>query len=222
MALGRLPKIPAVWMMTRYDFEPDEWGDRVLPDHKTIGRLAAQYLLSKGHEHLVFLAAGSPLTAPAIADRWAAFHAAANDRAASVRMISTSTNSHIDVGFEADVERGAQQLLDMSPRPTGVFVSTDRITRVLHRALSSRGVKIGQDLQIVSCDNEAELLADLYPRPLSVDLHKREIARQAVERLLWRMRNGVESPQVTISVAPGLADLSGPAPEDGRFVPAQL
>jgi DNA-binding LacI/PurR family transcriptional regulator len=205
---GRLSSTPAVWMMTRYDFEPDEWGDRVQPNHKMIGRLAAHYLLKHGHEHLAFFAAGSPQTAPAIADRWTAFHAAATDLAGSVRMVSTSHDSHIDVGFEKEVERAADELISMNHRPTGVFVSTDRIARVMHRALINRGIRINKDMEIISCDNEAELLADLSPRPVSVDLHKREIARQAVERLLWRIRHGVESPQVLMEVTPSLPELS--------------
>jgi DNA-binding LacI/PurR family transcriptional regulator len=203
-----LTSIPAVWMMTRYDFEPDEWGDRIQPNHKMIGRLAAHYLLRRGHENLAFFAAGSPLTAPAIADRWVAFHAAAQDRAGSVRMVSTSQSSHIDVGFEKEVERGAEELVLMNPRPSGVFVSTDRIARVMHRALVNRGMRINVDMQIVSCDNEAELLADLSPRPASVDLHKQEIARQAVDRLLWRMRHGVEASQVLMEVSPFLEELA--------------
>jgi DNA-binding LacI/PurR family transcriptional regulator len=205
----RLTSIPAVWMMTRYDFQPDEWGDRVQPNHKTIGRLAAQYLLKQGHEHLAFFAAGSPLTAPAIADRWVAFHAAADNHAGSCRMVSTAQRSHIDVGFEQEAERGADELATMSPRPTGLFTSTDRIARVMHRALTNRGIHIGKDMEIVSCDNEAELLADLAPRPVSVDLHKQEIARQAVDRLLWRMRHGVEAPQVLMEVTPSLPELIG-------------
>lgn len=220
----RISHIPAVWMMTRYDFEPDSWGDRVQPDHKAIGRLAARYLLERGHQHLAFVGAGSHLAAPAVADRWGAFYAVASGRAVSVRMVTTTVPTHIDVNFEHDVDQAARQIAETTPLPTGLFVSTDRITRVLHRALLRHGIRTGHDVQIVSCDNEPELLSELTPMPASIDLNKKEIARQAVERLLWRMRHGLESPQVVTAVTPWLAGVSdtnhdaaaGDGQHDGR------
>jgi DNA-binding LacI/PurR family transcriptional regulator len=206
-------RIPAVWMMTRNDFEPDLWGDRVQPDHKSIGRLAARYLLEHEHQHLAFVGAGSHMAAPAVADRWGAFYAVANTRAQSVRMITTSVGTVFSPEFQENVYAAARQIAELNPRPTGLFVAADRITRVLHRALEQFGVRVGQDVDIVSCDNEPEILAELRPSPPSIDLNRDEIARQAVERLLWRMRNGVESPQVVTSVRPALAGFAEPGAE---------
>lgn len=208
-----LRRIPAVWMMTRYDFEPDLWGDRVQPDHKSIGRLAARYLLEHGHQHLAFVGAGSHMAAPAVADRWGAFYAVANTRASSVRMITASLSQEFNPAFKHEVDEAAKQIAELRPRPTGLFVAADRITRVLYRALEHHGLRVGHDVDIVSCDNEPEMLAELRPAPPSIDLNRNEIARQAVERLLWRMRNGVDSPQVVTAVRPALAGFAEPGLE---------
>src|SRR5438045_80477 len=45
--MPRLLRTPAVWMMTRSDLDPDPWGDRVLPNSKAIGALAARFLLDR-------------------------------------------------------------------------------------------------------------------------------------------------------------------------------
>jgi hypothetical protein len=66
-------------------------------------------------------------------------------------------------------------------------------------------VRIGTDIQIISCDNEAEMLSLMDPPPESIDLNRKAVARLAVERLLWRMKNGPAAPSVVITVSPALA-----------------
>jgi hypothetical protein len=46
----------------------------------------------------------------------------------------------------------------------------------------------------------------MRPSPASIDLHRQTIARLAVERLFWRMRNGMASPSVVITVSPTLGN----------------
>jgi hypothetical protein len=56
----------------------------------------------------------------------------------------------------------------------------------------------------VSCDNARDLLTLMHPRPPSIDINTQTIARLAVERLFWRMKNGLSSPSVTVTVSPTL------------------
>ena len=106
--------------------------------------------------------------------------------------------------LDAEGERLVEQWFNASPRPTGVFVPVDRVTLYVHRHMERRGINIGKDVEIVSCDNERELLSLMRPAPASIDLNRQTIARLAVERLLWRMKNGVSSPRVVITVTPTL------------------
>lgn len=89
------------------------------------------------------------------------------------------------------------------PRGTGLFVSTDREAAMLYPLLAACGVTPGKDILVVSCDNESPTLAPLFPRPASVDILAREIGRQAVARLLYRIDHRNEPP-VIVQLPPKL------------------
>ncbi len=191
----RLKRIPAVWPMSRSNPGMDAWGDRVRPDHQEIGQLAARVLEEKGHAHLGFM--NPEPNFPVCQQRLAAFRGAVERPGKPFSVFSSTT---------ADLEGAATQLVDQwltsSPRPTGVFVPIDRATLRIHRELQRRGVRIGKDIDLVSCDNEHELLSLMNPRPVSLDINRETIARLGIERLFWRMRNGMNSPQVVVTVSP--------------------
>lgn len=218
----QLKMVPAVWMMSRVDASTsDAWGDRVRPDHHEIGRLAALQLLQQGHRHLAYFNPSPTLSA--FGERGMGFRATAE---AGLAQAATATGSNEKPGassvqvFNAAIPRTVEQTsieaLEMAavqfveqwlasdPRPTGVFVPVDRGTLRIYRQLELRKIRPGQDVTIVSCDNEAELLSLMDPPPESIDLNRRSIARLAVERLLWRMKHRMSSPSITISVSPVL------------------
>ena len=193
-----LKKIPAVWMMSRTDPGPDPWGDRVKPDHQAIGELAATHLLGLGHKNLAYC--NPEMGYPLYQHRLLSFRAAVEASGITPQIyVSSGTD---DLNLEA--ERLVEQYLAASPRPTGLFVPVDRVTLFIYRHLERNGIAPGRDVDIVSCDNEKELLSLMRPPPVSIDLNREMIARLAVERLLWRMKNGVSSPSVVTTVSPTL------------------
>jgi LacI family transcriptional regulator len=204
----KLKKIPAVWMMSRSDIKPDAWGDRVRPDHDAIGKLAAQYLLDRGHKHLAYMNPDADVRI--YQDRMQSF------RMAVASVSGVAMDVYGTTGTQ-DLDEEAERLVDLwmkaSPRPTGLFVPVDRVTVRVHQNLVRRGIRPGRDVDIVSCDREKELLSLASPTPASIDLHRTTIARLAVEQLFWRMKNGMNSPSVVITVTPTLAD--GEAEEPG-------
>lgn len=198
----KLMDISAVWMMSRTDNQADPWGDRVMPDHRAIGRLAASYLLGKGHRHLAFFN-----LAPRhrfISERGEAFFAAAEDRAESVRLLV------VDEDLPPDSEAAIAQAIDLwqaaRPRPTGLFVPRDLAAVAMHRHLLKHGVHPGRDVEFISCDNQPDYLRLVDHPPVSIDLALENIAHLAVERLLWRMRQGAGSPPVVVMASPVLAE----------------
>jgi DNA-binding LacI/PurR family transcriptional regulator len=204
-----LRKIPAVWMMSRTDPGPDPWGDRVKPDHAAIGQLAAEYLIGRGHRCLAYL---NPNTSsPLYQARLASFRVATEAAGLPPHVYSSSGTD--DLNLEA--ERLVEQWIVASPRPCGIFVPVDRVTLFVYRHLERRGIQPGKDVDIVSCDNERELLSLMRPTPPSIDLNRDMIARLAVERLLWRMKNGVSSPSVVVTVSPTLLRQDGAEKADG-------
>ncbi|MGB7161445.1 MAG: LacI family DNA-binding transcriptional regulator [Tepidisphaeraceae bacterium] len=198
-----LQRIPAVWMMSRDDANLDPWGDRVKTDHQTIGTLAAQHLMQRGHRNVAYM---NPDVGFTIYQQRLIAFSAATLAAGVTPTIFESSDTH-DIDLEA--ERLVDQWLAASPRPTGIFVPVDRVTLRVYRHLERRGIQPGRDVEIVSCDNERELLSLMRPAPASIDLNRQTIARLAVERLLWRMKNGVSSPRVVITVSPTLVTPAG-------------
>ena len=202
-----LQRIPAVWMMSRDDTNLDPWGDRVKTDHQVIGQLAAQYLMQRGHRNLAFLNPDSAFTI--FQQRLGSFMATTMAAGVTPRVFESAGTRDL----ELEGERLVEQWFAASPRPTGVFVPVDRVTLHVHRHMERRGIQPGKDVEIVSCDNERELLSYMRPAPASIDLNRHTIARLAVERLLWRMKNGVNSPRVVVTVTPTLVNQGSTARE---------
>lgn len=201
---AKLREIPAVWMMSRSSNGFDDWGDRIKPDHDRIGRLAADYLLRRGHTRVAFM--NPDVDSPLYRQRFAAFAAACAARDVTPAVYRNLTSANV----EAESERLVTEWLASSPRPTALFVPVDRVTVRVYRYLERAGVWPGKDLEIVSCDNEQSILSLMHPAPPSVDLNRHTIARLAVERLLWRMKHGMTSPGVVTTVAPTLTEAPAP------------
>jgi len=211
-ACPRLRQIPAVWMMTRADSQLDEWGDRVQPDNSSIGLLAAKHLIARGHRRLAYF---NPNVRLAVyRQRLANFMTEAQLSApdATVRVYAADPVAGDDINL--DVQRVVDEYLatPADERATALFVPVDRVTLRVYRQLERAGVRVGpgggQEVEIVSCDNEQELLSLMHPAPPSIDINRTTIARLAVERLWWRMKNGMRSPSVVTTVSP---TLDGPA-----------
>jgi DNA-binding LacI/PurR family transcriptional regulator len=86
-----------------------------------------------------------------------------------------------------------------------VFVPADCIAAMVYRACVRRGLQIGQDLSLISCNNELPLLTGLYPEITTIDICAEQIGRQAVQQLIWRLAHR-DSPNVAVSVEPRLVE----------------
>jgi len=140
---ARLRQLPCVWLMGNRR-RPD-WGDQVMPDSYEIGDLAARHLIERGHRRLAFLNLD--------AGHWPfrlyyqSFAAAATDAHAEVRPVQQLTpSSQSDYWHRfsnESVENLINQFMEISPRPTGLFVADDMQVALIQPALQSRGVDIG-------------------------------------------------------------------------------
>jgi LacI family transcriptional regulator len=170
--------------------EQESW-DHVSYDGCRIGVLAANYLTGKGHEHIAIFSENDRRA------RNQGFIDTLRERGLEPLVLSEGAElfRKSETIHEIDLDALNAQLdtlLAAEPRPTGVFVESDMITASLYSVLYSRGIVPGEDLEIISCNNEQALLAPLIPRPPSVDLHVRWMGETAVERLLYRMEHPTE------------------------------
>jgi DNA-binding LacI/PurR family transcriptional regulator len=200
--LQRLAQIPTVWFLGK---PLGAWGDVVQSNDRSVGRVAAEHLWQQGHRRLAFL---SPKPSQAtFAQRQAAFEWNAQHLGAHlVTVLGEDDDWKLplqSVNAVENVDGLVEQLLSLSDRPTGLFVPGDAVAAMVYRALSKRGLQVGRDLNMISCNNETTLLAGLYPNLTTIDIHAVHIGRRAVDQLIWRLAHR-DVPMDDIGIEPTL------------------
>ena len=89
-------------------------------------------------------------------------------------------------GGEQDAEQAALSLLDLTRPPTAVVVGNNLMTIAVMQAMSSRGLRVPQDMALVSFD-DFPWAALFRPRLSVMAQPTQEMGRRAVEMLFSRM-----------------------------------
>jgi LacI family transcriptional regulator len=176
--------------------------DQVLPDNLAIGHLALQHLRSCGCEQLGYVSTQPDHEAMRLRETGFALAAARAGLAAPVAFVSRHDADAHKLGPGVQLDAIADQIASATVRPTGLFVSQDVETIGLYPLLVQRGIRPGQDVTIISCNNE-ESLSMLSPRPASIDLGTDDLGRRALTRLLNRIAHPNEPP-LRMLVAPSI------------------
>jgi len=184
-----LQRFPTVWMLSQRR-QHGYWGDRVAPDNQAIGRIAAEYLVERAHKHVAFF--HSNTTHMGFEVRADSFVGWALESGVSTATIVSAPDAEHLTAEQQDSQQHldylVKRLLDMSPRPTGLFVPRDTIAVKVYRSLREHHIEPGRDITLVSCDNNS-ILAGLSPRPATIDIRPDVIGDRAVDQLIWRMEN---------------------------------
>lgn len=205
---ARLRALPTVWLMANRQ-RPD-WGDQVLPDNSAIGEMAAQYLVERGHQRVAYLGAGCGLWGMEI--RCRAFARAAAEGGAQVDVLEFADEQNGDLWGREGLLAGrtlVDRLMQLEERPTGLFVSEDRLLPSIDAALMANGLRTGPggDVELISCNNERPHVAQLRYPPAEIDIRVESIGRRAVELLVWRLENRqISSERIRAMVEPVLVE----------------
>lgn len=203
--IRHLREIPTVWFLGRP--QKADWGDVVESNDSEIGRLAAEYLLSRGHKRIAIL--DPKPNHVTLGQRCASFTGHAIQGGATLdNIFGKDTDWKLPLKSVEDVDlvdKLVGRLLRLKRAPTAVFAPADSIAALVYRACTRRGLQIGKDLSLISCNNEVPLLTGLYPEVTTIDICAEQIGRQAVEQLIWRMSHP-ETPAVNVSVQPRLVE----------------
>jgi LacI family transcriptional regulator, galactose operon repressor len=201
---AQLRGYPTVWLMANRF--PPRWGDQVMPDNSSIGRLAAEYLHERGCKQVAYLSASAPSWGLQV--RELAFCQYVMDMGGKVSVLSASLKSPVDFWqVDGSAARAlAERFLALRPRPRGLFVAEDRHVPTIYSALVSAGVSLGPggDVWLVSCNNELPYLDRLSPAPATLDIRAESIGRRGVEQLLWRLQHSVVVERIRKMVEPAL------------------
>ncbi len=177
---------PVIWIM-RYNCSP---ADTVMEDNREMGRMVAEYFIARGHQHLGYIA---DTRIEPVVDRgiyMTQFAAEAKCRTTTVGDHQIFTNEQGTPGVDVDkLNRLLDKLLKGDKRPTALFVPGDLLTLHVYDALKKRGIRPMQDIDIVSCNNEAIYYERLDPRPPVFDIDIGAIGTLAAQTALWRLEN---------------------------------
>jgi DNA-binding LacI/PurR family transcriptional regulator len=158
--------------------------DRVGCDDEQVGRLAAQWLASKGCKKPVFIGSASRIRSKAFADycQSVGLHPRV---LVSDNLFRTHEQAQvIDAKVLLSLWKEAEDC-----GADGVFAFSDQLGAALYNLLYRLGRMPGDQVPVISCNREEPFLAMLHPRPASIDIHAREIGGAAVDLLIWRLDN---------------------------------
>ena len=175
--------------------------DQVTYDNSRVGAIAANYLISRGHDVLVAFYPTNEV-AQMRAESFIKTALAAKKR----------VKTYLHPGFDFDVElleKQVEEISSLRSKPTGLFAFNDMIAVSLHGCLLKAGLIPGNDVEIIACDNNRDILSTINPRPATIEIHPAQIAKRTVEQLLWRFKNPYEQPATTI-IEPELIESSKP------------
>ncbi|MBF0245866.1 MAG: LacI family DNA-binding transcriptional regulator, partial [Planctomycetes bacterium] len=102
------------------------------------------------------------------------------------------------------IEYLVERLAQCRPKPDGLFIPYDFATALAYPVLQKAGIIPGEDIQVISVNNEESCLAGLKPRPATIDIQMESMSRHAVELLLWKVAHPEEASRTQVVVEPEL------------------
>jgi LacI family transcriptional regulator len=163
------------------NIDPTLSAPAVIPDDHRAGRVAAETLAAAGHTTGIWLVGRATPGAFAARKRLAGVRAGL--RASGLRLAG-----HVHCGWwPGESRRAVTDLLGTgwwaTDRPTAVIAMNDRAAMGVYQALAAAGLRVPDDLSVVSFDN-SDLSRWLHPALSTMDLPYFDIGRRAVELLI--------------------------------------
>lgn len=154
----------------------------VLPDEYRAGQEAARSLLDRGHRRIALIGRSAALLNPEVSATVGARYAGIDQALAQfgVSLVGEVEGMYWepDLGFN-----GVHELLDARVPFTGLICLNDRVAFGAYQALQERGLKVPQDVSVVSFDDE-DLASYLRPTLTTMRIPYLEMGRRAMELVL--------------------------------------
>jgi DNA-binding LacI/PurR family transcriptional regulator len=201
-----LYRFPHIWMMGRL---PGAKGDHCNFDTTIASRLAVTQFRDKGHSRVGFF---NPKPGQSQFERLKfAFHSACYQNGMQYSLLEVNAPEQLGWPLPAITQEdrveallGEWLNLPADTRPTGLLVPSDRTAVQLYRALEKRGLRVGTDISVISCNNEKSMTGSLDPGLTSIDVRAEAIGRRTVDQLLWRIAHPNEEHDIQVLIEPTL------------------
>ena len=163
--------------------EAHTYGTRVVIDNVRAGYEATAHLAMQGCRHIAHITAS--LNRNVYAGRLQGYQQALSEYGLEFHPARLLVN---ELG-EADALRAARQILDLSPRPDGVFITNDFCAAVFSQALKEAGIRVPEDIAIVGFNNDV-ISKIVSPKLTTINYPGEEMGEKAARSLLDQMAAG--------------------------------
>lgn len=183
--IDRLGEMPRVVL----DSAPMNHACAIGDDSVTGGRLAAEYLLARGHRRLACVT--GPVNHPRSLERLSGFKStlAAEGHSLPPELIETGDLTARG-GYEA-----MQSLLTRGAPPTALFAFNDLMAMGAYRAIFERGLSVPADISVIGYD-DLEIAAYMAPPLTTIHQPGFELGLEAAEILIQNLETGATLPEV--------------------------
>lgn len=207
--MQKLADVPHAWFMTRRSATYP--GDYVEPDNTLNGRMAADFLHSRGHKTVAAISTDPSYSA--VAWRVRAFGERAKEIGLNVYNILGKAKPGI--GYldhtppHEESEQLARRLAQTIPRPTGLYLPVDHFCGAFFRAMRQTGLRAESDFEVILGNYNPVIYHNLDHLPAALDINLPTLVRKVVDHLIWRCENPQATGRIGVIVAPSLvANLS--------------
>jgi DNA-binding LacI/PurR family transcriptional regulator len=163
--------------------------DSVVSDNHLGAQTATRHLLGLGHTRVAFLA--NPQT-DGYLDRQRGYRELMREAGLQPQVIPSAYSRDL-------AARDIGPALDSPDRPTAVFAHNDQAAMGVLDAAASRGLRVPADLSVVGYDNTAVSKAP-GTELTTVDIHGRDLGREAATIALQRLADPAMEPAVGLSL----------------------
>ncbi|TDB90577.1 LacI family DNA-binding transcriptional regulator [Actinomadura sp. 7K534] len=151
-------------------------------DHVAGGEIAAAHLLGIGRERIAFVT-GVPEPEPCVERRDGASRTITEAGSAKPATLIQDAMS------PTEGQAAAHQLLELSPRPDGVFCANDLLAIGLINELTRLGIRVPEDIAVIGYD-DIELAASAAVPLTTIRQPRRELGWEAAELAMAELREG--------------------------------
>lgn len=201
---GLLPilnSLPNLWLNSHRS--EDNWW--VLSGNEAAGRIAADYLLGKGCKKVGVLSIASEN--PVFAARIDSFRFKIFAVGKECSVYSTKEKfQNVEEAPTGELDRFIASSISQAELKEcdGLFIPNDRITAHFYRFMQKNSIPPSEWPRIVSCNNESQYLASLYPRPATIDLTPELTAQVGLEQLFREIHGATRNKKIDVFVCPEL------------------
>lgn len=186
-----LPKLPANLPVVLLNGTSENHSRSVLPNEFQGGHLAVETLLNAGHrDRIVILGSNrleisnNPFQSETVESRFLGIR-----DALSQADVDFMDEERFDLWEPKEGYLATKRVLRRSLRPTALLCMNDRIAFGAYQALAEEGLRVPEDLSVVSFDND-ELAMYLRPGLTTVALPHESMGNRAVQMLLTDSKEG--------------------------------